>query len=271
MKRITPFTALRDQSGVTLVEVLASLFLFLIILIPLTSVYVSGVQVYNQTREQTALRNAADFTIGEVMRTVQGASYFELDPAGEDEGSEVSEEKEILLQIMQSQKAGNLIPSAEQEQLERALTAGVESAHPAYSPGLILYSSKTVYAPLEQDAGTSPFASENVTQSLLTRTIYRFAPAAASDELVKTFRAETGYLARGLFSISDDNKTLTLYLVVAPQGEKIVDRDGQQMRFQNLEEVLAELERMEAYPNRINGYIRLVKTEFAVSNLQRRE
>ncbi len=63
---------------------------------------------------------------------------------------------------------------------------------------------------------------------------------------------------------------MSLYLVVAPYGERVVDRDGQQMRFPNLEEVRAELERTEA-SGKVNSYIRLVKTEFAVSNLQRSE
>ena len=271
MKRTSLFPRLlRDQSGVTLVEVLAALFIFLIILIPLTSVYVSGVQVYNQTREQTALRNAADFAIGEVMRTVQGASYFELDPVDAAEEPEAAEEMKLLLRILQTKKAGELIPAAEADKLIRALEAGEDIGRLPFSPGLALYTSQTVYAPLDEDAA-SPVSSGSVTQSLLTRKLYRFAPADSANELVQAFRMEPGYLIRGLFSISADNKTMSLYLVVAPEGEKIVDRDGQQMRFSHLDEIRAELERMEAHPERISSYIRVVRTEIAVANLQRRE
>lgn len=264
---------LRDQSGMTLLETLASLFIFLIILIPLTSVYVSGVQVFNQTREQTDLRNVADFAIGEVMRTVQGATYFELEKDGGSLDSE-NEEMDTLRQIMQSKKAGELL-LAEQGGAGAGSNGAIDAEEgtreigvsPQFSTGLVVFTSSTVYVPSDQDSSDAESGS---TQSFVKRNVYRFTPSDPSDGLVKSFRFEPGYLVRGLFSTSADNKTLSLYLVVAPYGERVVDRDGQQMRFQNLEEVRAELERTEA-SGKVNSYIRLVKTEFAVSNLQRSE
>ncbi|USG64675.1 prepilin-type N-terminal cleavage/methylation domain-containing protein [Brevibacillus ruminantium] len=263
MRRSLSLTRLlRDQSGMTLIEVIASLFILLMILIPLTSVYVSGVQVYNQTREQSALRNAADFVIGDVMRTVQDATYFELEALDE---RQESAEQQLLVQILKSKKAGELLQSSSGSR-QSQVSSLEGSATDDIADSIILYNSKTVFAPLGD--ASQPSAENSVSQSLLTRQIYRFPPVDPTDELVKAFRTEPGYLVRGLFTVSADSKTLTLYLLVAPQGEKIVDRDGQQMRFQNLEEVLAELVRMEAYPDQISGYIRLVKTDFAVSNLR---
>lgn len=72
---------LKDERGLTLIEIIASSLIFFAVLIPLVSVYIRGVEIYQDTALKNQLRNETDFIVGDVMRIIQEASYVKL-PAG---------------------------------------------------------------------------------------------------------------------------------------------------------------------------------------------
>lgn len=252
--RTTIVRYIDNQRGLTLVEMLASITIFVLIFIPLSSVYIRGVELYNQTQEQTSLRNEADFVIGDVMRTVQEATYFEM--------GDVSNATEFatLLEIFRSAKAGKLID--------------VDTKEPdsLFTDSLVLYNRSSVYEPVDPSKPVDSNTNPNVTKWLLTRKNYLFQLPASPTAIDQVFAHSPNYLVRGLFRISPDNKSLMLYLVIAPFGAAAFDQEGQQMRFASLQEIRDELNRQATSdPDRVSSYIRFVKTDFAVNNLRRGE
>ncbi|MGC5326599.1 PilW family protein [Brevibacillus sp. SYSU BS000544] len=229
---------LRNENGLTLVEMLASVTIFVLIFIPLSSVYIRGVELYQKTQEQTQLRNEADFVIGDIMRIVQEATYFEL-------SSTTSTNRQTLLNIFSHPKAGTLITAAEA---------------PNYNGNIIQYTRSNVY-----DEAT------NRTNWLLTRAIYQFQLPASPSPMDHAFVHSPNYLVGGLFRISPDNKQLTLCLVIAPRGDQaIFDQEGQQKKFTSFDEIVAELDNTNR-SDQVNSYIRFVRTDFAVNNVRRGE
>lgn len=230
------FSYLRNQNGVTLIEMLASVTIFVLIFIPLTSVYIKGVQIYNTTEKQTALRNEADFVIGDIMRTVQDATYFEL------KNSTNRDSQSELLSIFRNPKAGSLITNTENDSL--------------FADTLVVYKRTNQF---DSASGT--------THWMLTRENFQFALPPGASQIDHLFNHSQNYMVDGLFRLSADSKSLTLYLIVAPFGEPQFDQDGQQTLFQTHDDILAELNRTET-SGRVNSYIRIVQTNFAVSNVR---
>lgn len=166
-----------DQRGYTLIELVASSLIFLTVLIPLISVYVDAVDTYQETSLKNQVRNETDFILGEVMRTIQEASYFELAPP--------DEEAATLLEIVTHADAG----------------IRDTPVHPV-SRGLMLYKRSIAY-----EAGS--------TRSLLTRETRFFTPCPAAPCGYRPFPVNhQGYIVDGLFEMTDERRVI-LYLVVA--------------------------------------------------------
>ncbi|RXT14685.1 PilW family protein [Ammoniphilus sp. CFH 90114] len=74
-----------NQNGVTLIELLAATVILFLFIIPLSSFYLSGFTVFQQTVKQTNLRQELDFVIADVMKKIQYANYFELQTTRSDD------------------------------------------------------------------------------------------------------------------------------------------------------------------------------------------
>ncbi len=102
------FKRLRDEKGVTLIELLTATIVLFLFIIPVSGFYLSGITIFQQTVSQTNLRNELDFVIGDIMQKVQYASYFELQTSN-------NAERDMLVNLFQSDKLANLIePGTEQ-------------------------------------------------------------------------------------------------------------------------------------------------------------
>ncbi|WP_047150610.1 type IV pilus modification PilV family protein [Aneurinibacillus tyrosinisolvens] len=68
---------IKNEAGITLVESLAAITIFMLIVIPLSSSYLHGIEVFQKTQKQVSLRNEADIIIGTIMNEVQKKNYIE--------------------------------------------------------------------------------------------------------------------------------------------------------------------------------------------------
>ncbi len=233
MRTKVPFTRLnlfRDQRGVTLIELLASIFIFLAILIPLTTVYVKGVEIYHETTLKNQLLNETDFVVGDVMRSIQEASYFDLAPADSDTVSEDYHKRDQLRQIIEHPHVGLTVPAMKQ-----------------VSTGMMLYKRELRY---DSKSGS--------TRSILTReTRYFQNPSNASTVFNLFPRHQTSFYTDGLFVIPDDRRVI-LYLIMA------LPEDAQHRPLNSPAAILASLDASEE--NR--EYIRVIRTEIDVSNIR---
>jgi type II secretory pathway pseudopilin PulG len=222
------YPLIMSQRGTTLVELLAAITIFIVILLPLSSVYVKGVSLYQQTEEQTSLRNEADFLLSDILNTVQNASYFELTSTPDDH---------TLYTIFSNQGVNNLVQGEDENTLKG---------------GVMIYTRSTKYS-----------NDENTTTYSLTRNTYQWAPHNHKD---KVFNYDEGsYMAYGLFKTTEDNRKLIIYLLITPGGNSPITRDGLQTHFNSLTDVLDEINRLG--PNQHSPYIYVVRTEFTVNNL----
>jgi hypothetical protein len=174
---------IRNERAMTLVELLASTFIFLLIVIPLSTIYVNGVKLYNETSEKTALRNEANFAISEIMRAMQEASYFE---AIDDNPAET----EALYNLFTDSDTGPLIRK-DDEPLSQ------------FRHVLVTYKHALGYI-------------DGQTQSITLRNEYRFSPAANPKQSDRFFSYSQAYYVNGLFRVSADQKRATVYLLVTP-------------------------------------------------------
>lgn len=69
---------IRNEDGLTLIELLAATVIFLLVIIPMSGMYIKGVDTYNQSVNETTLQNELDFLTSNIMNKLQGATYFEL-------------------------------------------------------------------------------------------------------------------------------------------------------------------------------------------------
>jgi len=225
---------LSNEKGITLVELLAALFIFLLIVIPLSSVYINGIQLFNKTQQQTDLRNEADFVISNVMTQVQSASYFDLPQ------EKNTSKRDQILSILK--KAG----------LDPVVKDGI--AQDQIKTRIQLYKLQVAYTQL---AGST----EKTTESTMTRVTKGFdCPAGDCENLA----ASASYMIDGVFHLSSDKKRLILYLVMAPKlasGEtSYQDERGQSVKFRDLQHI---------HDDFTKDYVRVVRTEFAVTNFQK--
>ncbi|WCN38544.1 PilW family protein [Aneurinibacillus uraniidurans] len=253
-----------DERGLTLIEVLAALTIFFAILLPLTSVYTKGVSLYATTRTQTDLRNEADFVLGDIMRTLREHKESATEPNKSDSISPVSsfelknypsDSEDTLKRIFSNRLAGGMMD-------ETARNAAQNAA-------LVYYRSVKLVSrdPNNQD-------EEKITQSSVSRVGYVLSETlpAGTNGLYQRFPIQDNrYLIDGLFEMTTDgSQKLIVYLLIAPRGEQITTSDGETTQFRNVEDVEAELNRLEnAHETKLPGYIHLVRTEFAVNDLIR--
>ncbi|MED0678903.1 PilW family protein [Aneurinibacillus thermoaerophilus] len=246
-----------NERGVTLVELLVAVGIFLAIILPLSSIYISGISLYDRTRIETDLQNETDFILSNILNTVQDASYFELPNDSFD-----PTRHNTLVAIFKNSLAGKSLLPPEDEGKSR--------------DGLITYDLKLAY-----DTETKK------QQSMLKRTFYQFPQLSSGDSqsnpnitndsnnVWKTFKHDEGYVVGGLFTVTEHNDKLTIYLVVAPKGKSGTIRNGQKAEFTDLNDVLHELNRLQterkslaSSDNEPLHFIRFVKTEFAVNNMK---
>lgn len=255
MKRfIKNYTSyMRNEAGLTLVELLASITIFILILIPLSSVYVSGITTYGKTQVQTSLRNEADFIIGDIMDKLQNASYFDLD-----DGTDNTDKSDIFNVL----KSGHVV---------------TEANDTAFKKGVAVYTREVNYEKLNESS------LEKVPVSILKKKAYQFSPTPpGKEDLYAPFSYDDSYLVYALFRIIEENsdknnKRVGIYLIIAPkkQNNDII-QNGQKTAFSNLAEIKAEVERLQsaqgtetatAESNVLFNYIYMVRTELSVNSL----
>ncbi|MBP1930218.1 PilW family protein [Ammoniphilus resinae] len=220
-----------DQRGVTVLELLLSVTIFLLVVLPLSTYYLSGVDRYQKTLKQSNLRNELDFTIADIMTKVEGASFFEIS----DTGLETTDKrKDDLLTIFQSPKLGSSISESEAQELKASLTT---------------YKTHVTY---EYDETLD----RKVPRSEIVKQTFQIPDFNFNHQL---------YLIDGLFKLSDDNKKLLVFLVVVPKSSYFLEMDGQHSGFTGWDEVVTALEE-DSPPFE---YIKITKIEIAVNNLQR--
>lgn len=246
----------RNEAGLTLIELLASMTIFIVILLPLSSVYISGITTYSKTQVQTSLRNEADFVIGDIMNKLQNASYFDLDT-----GKGITDEKEEVLELFGSV---GMIPDGEDNDFDQGITT---------------YKRKVKYEALDSSAEKSPV-------STLEKKVYQLVPPSqpeeiSNQELYNLFSYDSAYLVYGLFRIRDDettnNKRVSIYLIIAPKAQgDAVEHNGQKTAFKDLAEIKEEVKHLqlnqsaETAPDEntiLFNYIYMVKTEVSVNSL----
>lgn len=238
------FNMTRNEKGASLVELLTATAIFLAIILPLSSYYISSISLYDQTRVETDLQNETDFLLSTILNTVQDASYFELDGNTTDVDSD-------LLSIFSHDLAGqNLLPVSEKA-----------SVH----PGIKRYNLQREYYKADDQA-------DDIQKTILTRISYGFNVSDKND-VQKSFEYNSSsYLANGIFALDEEKQVLTVYLLVAPRGNGTI-QNGQKSAFLNESEVLNELNRLrsERAPDDKAPlhFIRIIKTSFAVTNLKR--
>jgi prepilin-type N-terminal cleavage/methylation domain-containing protein len=239
---------LQNQRGLTLIEMLLAVAIFLAVIIPLSSIYLSGISLYQNTQEQTALRNEADFVISDIMNQIQNASYFELvdEPTSEADKAH----KDELLAIFKHAQEEKDVLEIKNETDKR----NVQNE-------LIMYTHHVEYKEEKENMPS--------TISTLKRNIYGFDKEKPNTH--KIYRAfnydQNKYIVDGLFKVDYNTKNLIVYLVIAPKGEKPVFKNNQQVEFTNVKEIVDEFNRLGSAKQ--NEYIHIVRTEIAVNNLRK--
>ncbi|MFD2369060.1 PilW family protein [Brevibacillus sp. GCM10020057] len=252
---------LRDERGLTLVELIASSLIFFTILIPLVSVYVKGVEIYQETTVKNQLRSDTDFLIGNVMRTIQEASYVKLAPETATERQDPANEqvKSIIAASFPAFQESNAASSCRIYLYKRSVKRSEEAV------------------PDEEATSTG-----NRTVSLLTRETYSFAPcpqaegSGASCEHVPFPTDPDRYLVQGYFEIdqpagdSSGKKRVTLYLVVAQRYDTMTLPFSQEDRRDH--ELFADWDAVAsavAQNSEQAQYVRVVRTEIDLSSEQK--
>jgi hypothetical protein len=225
---------------------LLAVSIFLAVVIPLSSIYMSGVSLYQNTQNQTALRNEADFVISDIMNQIQDASYFELadEPTTEDDKAR----KDDLITIFTNTQEGEEVLKIESETDKR----NVQNE-------LIMYTQRVEYKEKEE---------ENIPPTTSTLERKRYGFSHYKSEIYQPFNYDQNkYIVDGLFEIDENTKNLIVYLVIAPKGEKPVFKNNQQVEFTSVKEIADEFNRLGS--SKQNEYIHVVRTEIAVNNLRK--
>jgi hypothetical protein len=227
-----------NENGLTLVEVLAATFIFILIVIPLSGIYLSGAKTYMKTEAQSNLRSELDYVVADIMKKVQDASYFDLvDTGGED--------KDSLYTIFSSQNSSN------------------QNSNPVFSGNKDDLKKGIAVFKINVGYNEKPVSS-------VTRDVYEFQPDTSSPQSDFNYNHDK-YFVFGLFKLGDDTstnstdlKTLTMYLLIAPKSDQPLIVDGKPTSFRSLDEIKTTI---------LNGnppfdYIRIVKTQMTVNNLR---
>jgi hypothetical protein len=167
---------LRNEAGVTLAESLAAITIFMLIVIPLSSSYLRGVEIFNKTEKQVAIRNEADSIIGQIMNDVQNAVYVEQ---AADENQELYDILNMRLKDMPALSEAKCTQS------------------------IFLY---------KRPANGSPALPNTLTKQLYT--FSEAATAIEGAEPDYLYPSNT-YVLRGLFFIDEKAQKLTVYIMLA--------------------------------------------------------
>lgn len=249
-----------DERGLTLVELIASSLIFFTILIPLVSVYVKGVEIYQDTAVKNQLRNDTDFLIGNVMRTIQEASYVKLAPEADEEQPD---------------------PATEQVKSIIAASFPAFQEYRAASSSRIYLYKRSVKSGREASAGDEATSTGNRTVSLLARETYSFAPCPQPEDGVNgcshiPFTTDPNrYLVQGYFAMeqADDpsaKRRVTLYLVVALRYDTLSLPSSEEERRDH--ELFADWHAVESAVAQDSGraqYVRVVRTEIDLGSEQK--
>jgi hypothetical protein len=228
-------TWLKEEKGLTLIELLSATFIFLVVVIPLSGIYLSGAKTYMKTEAQSNLRSELDFVIADIMKKVQDASYFDLVDTGD-------EDKHSLYTIFSNPNLGPLFSGSEDD-LKR---------------GISVFNMQVGYN--ERPSST------------VTKNVYEFQPDARNTQNQSYFNYNhENYLVFGLFKLGDDSasnsgdlKTLTMYLLIAPYSAQPLIVNGQPSSFRSLDEIKNTI----LHGNPPFEYIRVVKTQMTVNNIR---
>lgn len=223
---------LKNQKGVTLLEVLTAMAIFMLVVIPLSTVYLNGITVYNKTQTQTHLRNELDYVLSIVMKKIQDASYYEL--SKDDSTQEIRNQ---ILKVLKNENSGDLLDG--------------EVDPEAFYTDITTYNIK-----VDSKAGE--------TTSTVTKEIYNLLP-----DQPNTLYASSSYLVYGLFKLDKgtngeandpNNHKIIAYLLIAPKS-KAKDStyiNDQRAFFNGLDEIEAD----DSFE-----YIRVVRTEISKNRL----
>jgi len=220
---------LKNEKGVTLVEVLTGLAIFMLVIIPLSGIYLNGITVYNKTQTQTNLRNELDYVLSIVMKKIQDASYYELSI-----NNSTKETRNQILRVFENEKAGDL------------LDEGYDPED--YYTDIITYNIK-----VDRDAGE--------TTSTVTKEVHNILPDQPNSLYVSN-----SYLVYGLFKLDKETKDdpnnhkVIAYLLIAPKSKTTgpIYIDDQQASFVGLDQIEAD----DSFE-----YIRVVRTEISTNQV----
>lgn len=257
---------INNDKGVTLVEMLVGLAIFMGIVIPLSSLYMSQIKFYYSEQVKTQLDRQVDYVLSNIMNEIQDASYFDLYfPKNSVELAKSEEHKIRLAKILTLDITGHHMELPPDENFD-AQKEYVKD----YSQGVTRY----------QYSYSSNGNGGNEYTSLIERKIYQFLPLSDltdSSGLYQPFIYDTNaYIVDGLFKLEDEqadtianNKKLTILLVIAPKSlNNSVEYQGQKASFQSIDEVLTELQELNK-TNQPSYFIRVLKTEIDITNMKR--
>lgn len=242
--------SLTNENGLTLIEILAATFIFLVVVTPLSGIYLSGAKTYMKTEAQSNLRSELDFAIADIMKKTQDASYFDLvDTVDESQ-------KQEFIDLFSNSKLGNLFVD---EKTGQPNTDNLNT-------GLAVYRFRVEYT------SNDPTNSENKQPtSTVTKDIYQFQPDINNLEKPFSYNHDK-YLVYGLFQLdssvdtsnSSNYQKLNVYLLIAPKSDNPLSEDGKPTSFRNL----ADIQKAIDDGNSPFEYIRVVKTQITVNNIR---
>jgi hypothetical protein len=251
------FSWLKEEKGLTLIEILTATFIFLIVVIPLSGIYLSGAKTYMKTEAQSNLRSELDFVIADIMKKTQDASYFDLKDVGDEN------QKQTLINLFSNPKLGNLFVDNK---------TGQSNIDNLYT-GLAVYSFQVRYKEIPDlnDSNKNDIQPD----STVINNVYQFQPGS---EYTPFNYNHDNYLVYGLFQLDtsenpDDSssessttnyKKLNLYLLIAPKSDNPLIEDGKPTSFRDLTDLI----------NTVNHRdppfesIRVIKTQITVNNIR---
>ncbi|MBN6186532.1 prepilin-type N-terminal cleavage/methylation domain-containing protein [Aneurinibacillus sp. BA2021] len=196
------FSLLKTEHGLTLIETLVAVAIFLLIIIPISSYYLSGISVFQRTQTQTNLRNEADFVLANILNTIQNATYFDLQQVSDEE------HKKDLLSIFEKSGTFDFSNASEEEQNRVKNTL---------SDGIFTY--------------TLTLNKDNI--SKLERKKYRF-PSDSNYLVDGLFRLSDDNTKLMIYLVVAPKNT-------NPTEENQRDRNGEKMEFHTIEEIADEI------------------------------
>lgn len=224
---------LKDEKGVTLLEILTGLTIFMLVIIPLSNIYLDGITLYNKTQTQTNLRNELDYALSVVMKQIQDASYYELRNNDSTKGT-----RDQILNVLQNEKAGKLLDDT-------------------FSPDDF----KTDIITYKVEVKLDKINGKTETVSTVNKDIYNLLP-----DQPNTLYASNSYLVYGLFKLDKEdekdpnNHKVIAYLLIAPKSNTPQPTyiGDQQSSFAGLDQIEAD----DSFE-----YIRVVRTEISTINM----